>query len=95
MHKLSPGDIIKIVTRSNKSRDNLVMLSLIHTCADYEMIGICMGKEGVETRITGPNYGSYLTFACLDGRPSAPGQISIGKLKKIWKDVYGYEGKQV
>ena len=61
------------------------MLNLI-AHADREIIGICMGGEGMITRVYGPALGGYLTFASLgEGKSSAPGQLSVDDLRKTWK----------
>ena len=44
-----------------------------------------MGEEGKLTRILGVDFGSILTFSSMEGRSSAPGQVDVVKLKKIWE----------
>ena len=45
-----------------------------------------MGSLGIPTRVLGPVYGSYLTYAALArGNESAPGQLTIKELKEAWK----------
>jgi 3-dehydroquinate dehydratase/shikimate dehydrogenase len=79
---LQNPDIIKIATKANSYEDSLRMLELVHN-ANRDIIGICMGQYGVITRVLGPLYGSYLTFASLeDGKSSAPGQMSVAELKQ-------------
>jgi 3-dehydroquinate dehydratase/shikimate dehydrogenase len=78
-------DIIKIATKADNYRDSIRMLNLVLE-ADISMIGICMGQYGIITRVLGPIYGSYLTFASLEeGKSSAPGQLSVAELKSAWK----------
>ena len=78
-------DIVKIATKANTYYDSLRMLNLI-AHADREIIGICMGGEGMITRVYGPSLGGYLTFASLgEGKSSAPGQLSVDDLRKTWK----------
>ncbi len=80
-------DIVKIATKANNPLDSFRMLGLIAE-ADRDMIGICMGKEGLITRVYGPLFGSYLTFASLEnGKASAPGQLSFEELKQVWKTL--------
>ena len=85
------ADIVKIATKANNYEDSLRMLSFLLESSKnqkQEMIGICMGKEGIMTRVYGPMFGSYLTFACLsEEQASAPGQISITELKNIWNSL--------
>lgn len=44
---------------------------------------ISMGELGQMTRTYGEVYGSAVTFACLDGKASAPGQMEARELRKI------------
>lgn len=44
---------------------------------------ISMGESGRMTRTYGEVYGSAVTFACLEGRASAPGQVEASKMRKI------------
>ena len=85
--KVHDPHIIKIATKANSPRDSLRMLNFISDVSSegQDVIGICMGQEGIPTRIYGPYAGGYLTFASLsDGKASAPGQISAYKLMSIW-----------
>ena len=78
-------DIVKIATKANSYEDSLRMLNLI-SGADREIIGICMGQEGMITRVYGPILGAYLTFASLgEGKSSAPGQLNVSELRQIWR----------
>lgn len=44
---------------------------------------ISMGESGQMTRTYGEVYGSAVTFACLDGRASAPGQMEAHKMRDV------------
>jgi len=81
------ADIVKIATKAKDFQDSKRMLDLISsTSADGDIIGICMGEFGSTTRVLGPLYGGYLTFASLEeGKASAPGQLTVEDLKRIWK----------
>jgi len=39
------------------------------------------------SRVISPVLGSYLTFACLPGKPSAPGQLTVEELRESWKKL--------
>lgn len=79
------ADIVKIATKAQNYEDNLRMLNLIAN-SDRDTIGICMGKEGIITRVLGPVYGGYLTFASLgEGKSSAPGQLTADELREAWR----------
>lgn len=80
-------DIVKIATKANSHHDSLRMLNLISN-ADRDIIGICMGREGIMTRVYGPAFGGYLTFASLEtGKESAKGQMDIDTLRETWKKL--------
>jgi len=81
------ADIVKIATQANSYDDCERMLDLIKSKHnEKDIIGICMGKKGIKTRIRGPLEGGYLTFACLDkNKASASGQVTIPELKNYWK----------
>ncbi len=82
-------DIAKIATIANSIDDSVRMLGLVAQ-AKHEgrnIIGICMGEEGTMTRVHGPAFGGYLTFASLDGNSSAPGQLSVGQIRQRWKEL--------
>lgn len=83
-----PG-IIKIATKAINYIDSQTMLEFTDDMIKYrggprsiQFIGICMGQCGIPTRVLGPTYGSYLTFASLEGKASAPGQLTIKELKE-------------
>lgn len=44
-----------------------------------------MGERGVITRLLAPKYGGYLTFAALEGRPSAPGQPTLADMRRLYR----------
>ncbi len=78
-------DIVKIATKAQNYKDSLRMLNLISN-SDKDIIGICMGQEGIITRVLGPVYGGYLTFASLgEGKSSAKGQLTVNELRSTWK----------
>jgi len=85
------ADIVKIATQAQTRTDSLKMLQLINNVYIQDgkpIIGICMGQDGIITREWGPVYGSYLTFASMDDKTaSAPGQISIDKLRETWRNL--------
>ena len=88
-------DIIKIATKANNYSDSTAMLNLVAKSTNTNvpnpvgyrpMIGICMGEKGVMTRVLGPVYGSYLTFASLTKeKASAPGQLTVAELRNAWQ----------
>ncbi len=82
--ELEIGDIAKFATMSKSKKDVLNILKIVNEF-EGKIIGIGMGEEGKLTRILGVEFGSILTFSSMEGRSSAPGQVDIVKLKKIWE----------
>ena len=78
-------DIVKIATRVNNKKDNAVLLSLLET--DYPLVVVGMGEKGKITRLVAPLLGSKFTFASVDGKSSAPGQIDYFKMKRFYKTM--------
>ncbi len=85
MFSLKP-EVIKIVLMANNKFDNLTAFNILEKYSTnyYEIISFCMGSKGTISRLLCPFLGSKFTFASLDN-PTAPGQISISQMKKIYK----------
>lgn len=80
------GEIIKIATMVKNDYDNLKLFRLmVNKKYEEKRIIIGMGKKGKMTRIIGPFLGNYLTYASTEFSQSAPGQIDIKSLKKIYE----------
>lgn len=78
-------EIIKIATMVDSDQDikNLLQTLLIKK-KNEKMIVVGMGEKGKITRILGPLLGSFLTYASTSFGKSAPGQLEISELKKIY-----------
>ena len=86
------ADIIKIVPQARQMEDNLKVLSLIPYAQrkGLQIIAFCMGGPGKISRIMAPLLGSYLSYASLTkGEESAPGQMTIGEIKQVFKILNG------
>ncbi len=62
----------------------------------YVLIG--MGPQGLLTRVFADRLGSHLAYACLSGRPAAPGQLDITTQQRLLardKTVFGLIGHPV
>ena len=74
------SDLVKIVTFANSLNDNFKIFELLENKSN--LISFCMGLKGQISRILAPKFGSLITFASLEkNKESAPGQISIEKMK--------------
>lgn len=84
----SGADICKVVTTAREFSDNLTTLKLIADFPGINIVSFAMGSEGVVSRILCPLVGGYLTYAATDsGNESAPGQITVAQLQKIYEMV--------
>lgn len=81
------ADIAKIAVMPQNSQDVLTLLTAT-TIANQKLtiplISMSMGELGKISRITGPQFGSTLSFATV-GQASAPGQLSVEDVRKSFK----------
>ncbi|MFZ7133845.1 MAG: type I 3-dehydroquinate dehydratase [Eubacteriales bacterium] len=85
------GDLVKIAVMPQNNGDVLRLLETVYkayTRLNVPVIAISMGQLGKITRIFGGLFGSGITFSCLEGLSSAPGQIDIKKMKKYIQEMY-------
>ncbi len=84
------ADICKVVTTAQSFEDNLTVLQLIAAFPEAEMVAFAMGPLGLASRVFCPLVGGYLTYASIEeGKESAPGQITVKQLRKIYGMVSG------
>jgi len=98
-------EFVKIVSTARSLADNVAMLRFLDRAKDKaNVVGICMGEQGVVSRILGPRAGGVFTFAsAAAGEESAPGQISAHTLLERYRveeldaatKVYGVVGNPV
>ena len=79
------ADICKMVTTAQDFEDNLAVLRLISEFPAARMVSFAMGPLGIISRVLSPLVGGEFTYASIEkGKESAPGQITVGDLKKIY-----------
>lgn len=80
----SGADISKVATFAQNKKDLVTVLDATNEAKylDYPSITIAMGESGELSRLICPLLGSCITYAHV-GKKSAPGQLSIEKLKKF------------
>jgi 3-dehydroquinate dehydratase/shikimate dehydrogenase len=98
-------EFIKIVSTARSLSDNVAMIRFLERARDNaNIVGICMGEQGVISRILGPRSGSTFTFAsAIPGKETAPGQISARTLHDLYRvdqldtatKVFGVAGNPV
>lgn len=81
----SRADIVKLSCMANDIADNFRMFGILRG-ARKPTVALCMGERGVVSRIWGPAFGLYFTFAAVTERSiSAPGQVMVDELKKCYR----------
>jgi 3-dehydroquinate dehydratase / shikimate dehydrogenase len=104
MHKF-PADFYKVVTTATTLADNVVMMKFLEKGSDqHSLIGLCMGEQGIISRVLAVRAGSVFTFASAGrGEETAPGQMTAQELKSVYRieqvdaatRVYGVAGDPV
>src|ERR1700744_910589 len=98
-------EFIKIVGTAKSLADNVVMMRFLERSADMaNMIGLCMGAQGVISRVLAIRAGSVFTFASATrGEETAPGQVDALTLTELYRvgqidgatRVYGVVGNPI
>jgi 3-dehydroquinate dehydratase / shikimate dehydrogenase len=104
MHEL-PADFYKVVTTATNLYDNVTMMKFLQAhSGKHEMVGLCMGEQGIISRVLGVRAGSVFTFgAAAEGEETAPGQVTLSDLRDTYRietveastQVYGVAGDPV
>ncbi len=82
------ADICKVVTTAQSFEDNLSVLRLISEFPTTKLVSFAMGPLGVISRVLCPLVGGDFTYASIGkGKESAPGQITVRELIKIYEMV--------
>ncbi len=100
-----PADFYKLVSTATSLHDNVVMMKLLEeNSAKHEMVGLCMGEQGIISRVLGVRAGSVFTFgSAAKGEETAPGQVLASELRDVYRiemvdqatQVYGVAGDPV
>ncbi len=100
-----PADFYKVVSTATNLSDNVAMMKFLEAnSAKHEMVGLCMGEQGIISRVLGVRAGSIFTFgAAKSGEETAPGQVPFNELRDIYRidnvdaatQVYGVAGDPV
>src|SRR3989475_4202573 len=107
LHKMAayPADFYKIVGTATTLYDNVTMMKFLEKQSDkYSLIGLCMGEQGIISRVLGVRAGSVFTFgAASPDEKTAPGQVTAQELRNVYRieqvdaatRVYGVAGDPV
>jgi len=83
-----PAKLIKIAVAGNEITDCIRVKQMIEqsTSDGRQMIGIVMDEPGIISRVLGPGWGSYLTFASIaSSKASASGQLTVDTLNRLYR----------
>ena len=100
-----PADFYKLVTAATTLSDNLTMMKFLQAHSDkHSLVGLCMGEQGIISRVLGVRAGSAFTFGAVsEEQKTAPGQVSARDLRNIYRieqvdaatRVYGVAGDPI
>jgi 3-dehydroquinate dehydratase-1 len=80
------ADICKVVTTAKEFKDNLTVLQLISGFSENRILAFAMGQLGQVSRILSPLVGADFVYASIEkGKESAPGQMTVQELLKIYE----------
>jgi 3-dehydroquinate dehydratase/shikimate dehydrogenase len=100
-----PADFYKVVSTATTLSDNVTMMKFLQTEGEkHALVGLCMGEQGVISRVLSVRAGGLFTFGAVsDDLKTAPGQVSAQKLRGIYRieqvdaatRVYGVAGDPI
>src|SRR5271154_7111915 len=100
-----PADFYKVVSTATTLSDNVAMIQFLERESDnHSLVGLCMGEQGIISRVLGVRAGSVFTFAAVSaGEETAPGQATAQELRSVYRidtvdaatRVYGVAGDPV
>jgi 3-dehydroquinate dehydratase/shikimate dehydrogenase len=100
-----PADFYKVVTTATTISDNVAMMKFLQTQSDkHALIGLCMGEQGIISRVLSVRAGSAFTFGAVSADlKTAPGQVSASDLRSIYRidqvdaatRIYGVAGDPI
>jgi len=82
-----PADFYKIVGTARSLSDNVTMMRFLEKHHDeHSLVGLCMGEQGIISRILAVRAGSRFTFAAVNaGEKTAPGQVAAQELRSTYR----------
>ena len=100
-----PADFYKVVSTATTLYDNVTMMKFLEKESDrHSLVGLCMGEQGIVSRVLGVRAGSAFTFAAVNPQErTAPGQVTAQELRNVYRidqvdaatRVYGVGGDPV
>jgi 3-dehydroquinate dehydratase/shikimate dehydrogenase len=100
-----PADYYKVVSTATTLYDNVAMMKFLEKQSErLSVIGMCMGEQGIISRVLGVRAGSVFTFASVSPEEkTAPGQVTAQELRSTYRieqldaatRIYGVVGDPV
>ncbi len=100
-----PADFYKVVSTATTLSDNVTVIKFLAREGDrHSVVSMCMGEQGIISRVLGVRAGSTFTFASAgSGQETAPGQVSAQELRSVYRidqvdaatRVYGVVGDPI
>jgi 3-dehydroquinate dehydratase/shikimate dehydrogenase len=98
-------EFAKVVSTAKSLTDNVTMMKFLERASDRaNLVGICMGEQGLVSRVLGVRAGSAFTFASAGaGEETGPGQLTLRALSDTYRveqldaatRIYGVAGNPV
>jgi 3-dehydroquinate dehydratase / shikimate dehydrogenase len=82
-----PADFYKLVGTATTLSDNVQMIKFLGREGDrHSLVCMCMGEQGIISRVLGVRAGSIFTFASASaGEETAPGQVTAQELRNLYR----------
>src|SRR5215831_8003063 len=82
-----PADFYKVVSTATTLSDNVTVIKFLAKEGDrHSLVSMCMGEQGIISRVLGVRAGSVFTFASAGaGQETAPGQVSAQELRSVYR----------
>ena len=100
-----PADFYKVGSTATTLSDNVAMMKFLQAqSGQHALIGLCMGEQGIISRVLSVRAGSVFTFGAIsDDLKTAPGQVSARDLRSIYRieqvdaatRIYGVAGDPI
>jgi 3-dehydroquinate dehydratase/shikimate dehydrogenase len=100
-----PADFYKVVSTATTLSDNVAMMKFVQAESDqHALIGLCMGEQGIISRVLSVRAGSVFTFGAVNaGLKTAAGQVSVADLHGAYRidqvdaatRIYGVAGDPI
>ena len=100
-----PADFYKVVSTATTLSDNVTMMKFLQTESEkHALVGLCMGEQGIISRVLSVRAGSVFTFGAIsEDQKTAPGQVSAQQLRSVYRieqvdaatRVYGVAGDPI